>query len=237
MPLWLIFSLLAAACVLVGIGFTFAGKQPATSSGGVLVRRNVEQLTSWDEASGFLEELRGQPPSVIQHTVDAILKRWVINQNDKTAASRTRFLKTKLEQLKLVKEGQQLQIDLEVMALERDKRIKTLQIENDRLDGQLASQSELDRLEQTRQRKEKELEIAKLDQQINDFKNRSPKKTAQQERAENRSFWESEVSRLEDAKQRAASAVSAKDEAGRKRTENMYDNAIENARQQLSKFL
>jgi hypothetical protein len=129
----------------------------------------------WNEAflTRQLSSLSGKPLAVVTYTIDQMLGRWVTGQDHKTAPVRMNFIKTKSEELKLVKEGRTLMVDLEALALEREKRLKTLQLENARLDDTLRTQGEQERLIALKERKQVELEIAQIEKQIADL-NREP---------------------------------------------------------------
>jgi hypothetical protein len=139
------------------------GKQPPQSPGLPMMLDEVS-------IGAQLGNLRGQPIDVVSHYVESVKQRWVLNQTDQTAAAHARFLKTKIEELRLFKDGNQLMIDLEALALEREKRLKMLQLENATLDDQMRNRTEQDRLLALRERKKLELEIAQLDDQIGNIK-------------------------------------------------------------------
>lgn len=240
MDLWLVLGFLAAACVLVGVGLSFKASSqskggnssdsleqfsPEVLSEGALMQRKVQDLTTWDDAGTFLDELRGEPPSVVKHTVDSMIKRWVINQNDETAATRARFLQTRLEQLKLVKEGQQLMIDLEALVLEREKRLLSLQLENKRLAVQNQNVSLTEQLAAQKEQMQLQLEIAEIQHKINALNAKpAPKMSPAEERAQRHA--ESEV-RLESLKKEKQRVLKIEDEDERIRKANAIDDEIQ----------
>src|SRR5437879_1316032 len=65
---------------------------------------------------------------------------------------------------------QQIMLDLEALALEREKRLKTLRLENAQLDGTIRTRSERDRLIALKEREQLGLEIAQLDKQITELR-------------------------------------------------------------------
>lgn len=251
---WQLFVTLAVVCFAIGLAIRLAGTddqgvsmnlqggtlKDANSLGGTMSGNPLPE--NWNEAriTTDLRQLRDDRPSLIPHYVSSVLERFVTKQDDRTAQVRIQFVRSQFEQLKLAKDFQQTMNDLEILSYEKAKRIKTLQLETEELDSKLESRGELDRLASLKKRKEMELEIAKLDQQIADVKNPPktvPMKTAQQDRAEKRVFWEAEIARLIQAQRMAMEAIPEDEQDSRIRTGNMYENATENARQQLSKYL
>src|SRR5258708_4243153 len=127
MPVWEIFLILSATCLLIGL-ITPKRKRSAGNSSVALATRpqvvnfseagspmpNAPIMAQWNETdiARHFDDLRGQPPAVISHYIESIKRRIVVNQNDKTAVAQVRFLQTKVQELKLFKEGQQIMLDL-----------------------------------------------------------------------------------------------------------------------------
>lgn len=222
MQLWAVFLLLAIFFLIAGLllprskeDFQQQTPQPdpnkvetsVFSETGLSMTKNLT-LVDWDEAaiSRQLDGLRGQSPAVISHYIESVKQRMVINQNDKTAAARARFLKTKLEELKLIKEGRQVIVDLEALALEREKRLKTLELEVQEIDNRKQHLSARQQLEAMREQKKLELEIAQLNKQIKDLDSPAkaePQLTPQQQREQRHQASEARLQKLKAMKQEA----------------------------------
>lgn len=260
-PAWIMFLILALVCLLIGLMRLAApssksGVASTSSLSGVtamapietsegdfaLTRSPNDTLKVWDEAAVTrqLDGLRGQSPAVLTHYVDSVKSRWVTNQNDKTAAVRAKFLKTKLEELKLFKEGQQIMVDLEALVLEREKRLKTLQLENAQLDATMRTRSEHEQLEARKKSKQLELEIARIEKEIRDL-NTPPmseaKPTPEQERAQRKAACEARIANLRKEQQEAVQAIPADLPEQRRKVSNMYADAIEREMDNLRKVL
>jgi hypothetical protein len=240
LELWIVFLFLAAICFVVGINVSrFAPKNrdvPPVKGGSVTSNRDDFQL---DRASVVeqLEGLRHQPASVVSHTVEQVLQRWVINQDDKTAASRARFVKNKIEELKLMREGQQIIVDLEALALEREKRLKTLQLENAQLDDNISRRGERERLLALKEQKQLEFEIAEIEDRIVKLKNppkAAPKLSPGKERAKRHAASEARLTKLKEKKQRA---LKIEDESERFLKVNAIDDEIQREMVEWSKTL
>ena len=187
MDLWIIFLLLAVACFLIGI-IVSANKNQALASQKsavalqaydpnlqreITMPSDISLPAEWNEASitRQLQQLRDQRPALIPHFVESVKERWILRQDDHTAEVRLQFLKTQIEQLKLVKEFQQTAHDIELLLLEKTKRVKTLELETQELDVKRRSLTRKEEIEATRDQKRLELEIAELDQKIQAIKN------------------------------------------------------------------
>jgi len=255
MDLWVIFLILAVLCAAIGIAVSANKPQPGTAGSDANIALVPIQPTEmqkgpsmpsesalpvqWDEIAitRQLDNLRGQPPAVVSHYVESVKERWVLNQNDKTAAVRARFLKTKIEELKLFKEGQQIAIDLEALALEREKRLKTLQLENAQLDATMRARGEREQMQALRERKQLELEIAKLDKEIRDLN--APAKieaelTPEQKRQKEREASEAHMADLKAQKQEA---LKIPDEDERRLRVNAIDAALEREYERWARLL
>ena len=144
---------------------------------------------------------------------------------------------SQIDQLKLAKEFQQVKDDLEILSYEREKRIKTLQLETEELDGKRESSSELTRLNTLRERKKMELEIAQLDQQIAGLKNpplAEAKPTPEQQRANDRVACETRIQNLKAEKQKA---LKLDDETERILKVNAIDDALQREMERWAKLL
>jgi hypothetical protein len=253
-PAWLLFLVLAILCLLIGLFRLGASQKSASTTntavsrvqvasierGGSALSRQTNDLRVWDETaiSRHLDDLRGQSPAVVSHYVESLKTRWVLNQNDKTAAARARFLKTKVEELKLFKEGQQIMVDLEALALEREKRLKTLQLENAQLDDIMRTRSEREQLAALKERKQLELEIAKLDKEIRELnsptKAAEPELSGEEKRAKERQACEQRLANYKAEKQKALQIDDADERVLRV---NAIDDAIQREMERWAKLL
>jgi hypothetical protein len=254
MELWAILALLSVASLLLGL---MLPKSRITASSGKISKStsqtaiaanfintglsmpNTPMLAQWDETAitRHLAELRGQSPAVISHYIESVKQRMVTNQNDKTAAVRARFLKTKLEELKLLKEGRQVMVDLEAMALEREKRLKALELETQELDLQKQSLTVRQRLETLRDQKRLELEIAQLEKQIKDVNNPvqpEPQPTPQQQKEQRHAASEARMQKLQSLKQ---DALKIENLAERMQKVNSIDDELQKEMQEWGRTL
>jgi len=243
--LWAIFLFLALVCLLIGVS---VNKKPngKPNQAVALARQKGSFMPSdtlpaqWDETAiaRQLDAFRGQSPALVSHYIESVKTRWVTNQNDKTAAVRGRFLKTKLEELKLFKEGQQLMVDLEALVLEREKRLKTLQLENAQLDATMRTRSDREQMVALKERKQLELDIAKLDKEIRELNAPAPSPEQQispeQKRAKDREACEA---RLADLKTQKQKALLIQDEDERLLRVNAIDAALEREYERWAKLL
>jgi vacuolar-type H+-ATPase subunit I/STV1 len=243
---WVVFLIFGVVCLLIGIGRSMHASNARSVSpshqqeqGEFSVARRTEDLQIWDEDSvaRHLAELRGQSPAVVAHYLDSVKTRWVLNQNDKTAAMRARFLKTKVEELNLFKQGQQIMVDLEALALEREKRLKTLQLENAQLDETIRTRSEREKLVALKEQRQLELDIARIEAEISALKNPPPeaRPSPEQQRRLKRVEIEDKLAELD--RLEAAACTKARDEEERLRLQNMYADRREELREQLARYL
>jgi|GEM_PF-5236427 len=191
----------------------------------------------WDEQliSEQLSVLRNRQPA-LEHYVSSIMDRFVLRQSDQTARVRSAFLRTRLDQLKLAKDLHMALDDLTLHQGERDIRQRNLEIQRQELEHKQEHQQELDRLKHEREKLQINLEITRLSRQIEEEKKPAAAATSpQQERAKNRAYWEGEITRLRMEKVEKARATEASED--RVRTENMYDDAISRAEEQLRRYL
>jgi hypothetical protein len=265
-PMWIVFALLSIVCFALGVWSLKkapAGRSPSvprstTGSGtwpdprplspplGYNVPQRGDQLSNpsgdlelWDERSiaQHLNQLRGQSPTVVAHYIESIKTRFVLNQNDKTAVARSKFLKTQIDELKLFREGEQVVTDLKALGLEREKRLKTLQLENAQLDDTMRTRSERERLIALKERKQIELEIAQIEKQMEEMKNprkSEPELTAEQRRNQEKQNCEARMTELKAQKQ---VALKVDDEDERMRKVNAIDAALEHEYERWAKLL
>jgi hypothetical protein len=201
---------------------------------------DISQLpTEWNEAAitRQLHQLRDQKPSMIPHYVESVKERFIVRQDDRTAQVRLRFMQHQIEQLKLAKEYQQLKVDLEILAYEREKRVKVLQLETAQIDSDRENLGELGQLRALKERKKIELELAQLDQQIEGIKNTSKTElrlSPEQERTKRHAQSESRLNKLKEEKQKA---IKIDDEQERILKVNAIDDEIQREMVEWSKTL
>jgi hypothetical protein len=239
---WIIFLILSIICLVIGIIVPKNNKMttpPAalTSYNGPAVdssltssdMSNLPTLSQWNESAitAQLRQLRDQRPSLIPHFVDSVKERFILKQDDRTAEVRLRFMQHQIEQLRLTKDFQQLRDDLEILAYQREKRIKTLELENKELDIKKDSLTGRQQLEALREQKRIELEIAQLDDQIGKIKN-APKAAVapspEEQRRSEKAAIEEDIQRLKQEKQKA---LKLDDESERVQRVNAIEDAIQ----------
>jgi hypothetical protein len=266
--MWIVFAFLSIVCFALGVwslkkkapasrtlsvppsatGFgTWTAPQPVSPPLGYNVPQRGDELSNplrdlevWDERSiaQHLSQLRGQSPTVVAHYIESIKTRFLLNQNDKTAVVRSKFLKTQIEELKLFREGEQVVTDLKALGLEREKRLKTLQLENAQLDDTMRTRSERERLIALKERKQIELEIAQIGKQMADLNTPPPKPepelTAEQRRSLEKQNCEGRIAELKAQKQ---VALKIDDEDERMRKVNAIDSALEREYERWAKLI
>lgn len=255
---WMVFAVLSLACAVVGM--VVLARQPSRSAEAAFEFQTFNDETGgsvsdlplpneWNERSITQQftQLRAQHPGSVPYFLNAVLTRFITGQDEKTVQKRTQFFRALCEELKVGKELASAMSDLKLHGKEQEKRSKELDLEHQkiaveshRLDIESRRLSDMAELERRRETMKLELEMAKLELELSAIKNPPKpevKKTPQEERIEQRSYWEQELIRLNQAKRAAIESLAKDDEEGRVRTANMYDNAVENARQQLGKFL
>ena len=241
---WAVFLILAGICFVIGILRAMGSSEANATSkqlakGDMALSRQPADLQIWNESSiaQHLSELRGQSPAVVSHYIGEVKKRWVLNQNDKTAAMRARFLKSKVEELKLFREGQQIMVDLEALALEREKRLKTLQLENAQLDETIRTRGQREKLAALKEQKQLELEIARIELEITGLRNppqAEVRPTPEQQRAQRHAASDARLQRLKQLKQEA---LKTPDEDERIQKVNAIDDEIQREMEEWRKSL
>lgn len=198
--------------------------------------------TDWDEVAitRQLQQLRERTPSLIPHFVESVKERWVLRQDERTAEVRLQFLKRQIEQLKLAKEFRQTVDDLELLNLEKVKRIKSLELENHELDLKKKGLSRKEELIALREQKQVELDIAELDQKIQAIKNPprpelSPPPRRQPSIEEQIATQETKIKRYEQELAERQRSAGAPPEAQKWKV--FYEDLINDAREELKSLL
>jgi hypothetical protein len=254
MEVWVVFLILAAACLLIGLVVSANKKQAAgPQKPGVALQpynpgaldmpsnmpSNISLPTQWDELAitRQLQQLRDQKPNLIPHYIDSVKERWIVRQDDRTAQIRLQFLKSQVEQLKLAKELQQTIDDLQMLGLEKAKRVKTLQLETEQIDHQRRTLTRKEELEALKEQKQTELDIEEIEQKIRTLKNQTKTErpmTAEEQRAKDRSACEAKIQGLKQEKQKA---LKIDDEDERLLRVNAVDAALEREYERWAKLL
>ena len=200
---------------------------------------NISLPTQWDELAitRQLQQLRDRKPNLIPHYIDSVKERWIVRQDDRTGQVRLQFLKIQIEQLKLTKEFQQTVDDLELLSLEKTKRIKTIELETEEIDIKKRGLTQKEKLEALREQKKLELEIAQLDQQIDGIKaphKSEAKLSPEEQKAKDRSACEAKIQSLKQEKQKA---LKIDDEDERLLKVNAVDAALEREYERWAKLL
>jgi hypothetical protein len=186
MELWHVFAALGVICFCVGLFKATVDRSQQQSRRAKAVRpgeQGVQLMNStrlpveWNEAAIAREiaDLRGKPIQTITHNVNSLIERWVWNQDSKTSAARTRFirqqLESKLEYLRQTIQGQELWNRLELMPLEHEKKKLEATLATEQLKIRSESQTRLNRLESEHKELELRLKIAELKAQIDKVSN------------------------------------------------------------------
>jgi hypothetical protein len=242
METWVIFLILSIACMRLGV-MTKKKKTPTEISSAALTHHDPVVHSSevgssvqtspipsqWSESAitAQLRQLRDEKPSLIPHFVASVKERFIVNQDDRTAQARIRFMISQIDQLKLAKDFTQLTHDLEILGYEREKRIKTIQLETEEIESKRRNRGPMDALAATRERKKIELEIAQLDQQIDGLKNTqkpSPRPSPEQVRANRHAEIDARLVKLKEEKQKV---LKIQDEQERILKVNAIDDEIQ----------
>jgi hypothetical protein len=255
MEVWVVFLILGAACLLIGLVVSANKKQAAgPQKPGVTLQpynpgaldmpsnmpSNISLPTQWDELAitRQLQQLRDRKPNLIPHYIDSVKERWIVRQDDRTGQVRLQFLKIQIEQLKLTKEFQQTVDDLELLSLEKTKRIKTIELETEEIDIKKRGLTQKEKLEALREQKKLELEIAQLDKQINEIKKPSmaaePELTAEEKRVRERQSCEERLANYKAEKQKALQVDDADERVLRV---NAIDDAIQREMERWARLL
>jgi hypothetical protein len=248
--MWILFAILAAVCATVGLVIATASSNKSTppKPGGALqpynpgaldMPSNLSLPPEWNEPAitRQLQQLRDQKPNLIPHYIDSVKERWIVRQDDRTAQIRLQFLKSQVEQLKLAKELQQTIDDLQMLGLEKAKRVKTLQLETEQIDHQRRTLTRKEELEALKEQKQTELDIEEIEQKIRTLKNQTKTErpmTAEEQRAKDRSACEAKIQSLKQEKQKA---LKIDDEDERLLRVNAVDAALEREYERWAKLL
>ena len=235
---------ISLVCFAVGVGVQLMNVHRG-SAGSIGIEIGGEGMgvsSEWNELfiTQQLRQLRDQKPDLIPHFVESVKERFIVRQDDRTAQVRLGFLRSQLEQLKLAKEFQQTIDDIQLLGLEKAKRVKTLELETEELDNKQKNRSRFDELTALKERKRIELEIAQLDRQIEELKN-SPKPQAQPSpedlRIQKKAAQEARIAQLRREQKESVEAIPPDLEDQRRKVSNMYADVIERELENLRKIL
>jgi hypothetical protein len=249
MQLWTIFVAMALVFGLLGWYRTRrTGSQSPRSprnNSPMPISTNVQPTlindrvpTVWDERyiSEQLATIQDKP-QILTAYLAALKQRFIISVEDGTAQTRTRFLRTIIEQLELGKQYKTLTHDLKALESEQENRLLRLELERREIKTKLEQTEALDGLQLQKERLTKELEVAELRAKKKAIQNppADSKLTADQQRRLKRLEIEDklrELDRLEDGA--VSSARTAED---RVRVQNMHTEKREELREQLTRYL
>jgi hypothetical protein len=146
-------------------------KGPAGKAEPISKQGKIVMPKEWNP--GVIEvELRNlqQRPPLVATFVDELIKRFITDQDARTAKKRIEFLKAKLEEMKVTQELQGCLDDLKFQALNLEIKQLELEIQKEGLQEKKKKQSELAALERLRDAMKVQLEIASLQHQTDELK-------------------------------------------------------------------
>ena len=239
MELWSVFLILAVVCATIGIlrskgssaRASDADKVPGAPEGLPLVR-------VWSEAdiSREIAALR-EKPTLLARYVSHLKERFIINTDAGTARVRTEFLRTRIEQLDVSKQYQNLVNDLRAMEAEQQNRLLKLELERRDLEAKTRQADALEKLRLEKERLSLEVEIGQMRAQKRAIQNPPPEASLNPEQQRRLKRMEIE-DRMEQLDRDEASAVKkARNDEDRARIQNMYADKREELREQLGKHL
>ncbi len=193
----------------------------------------------WDERTitHALERYRHQP-TVLSHYVEGLRGRFLDGQEIKTLQRRTEFLTAKIAALQVGKEYVLIIRELERQRTIEDTKDVTAQTALEEARREQQGRAHLHTLEVKLRASELELQIAENERKKQDLLTppvppvAAPPKDA---KAEKRAYWEEELTRLRQDKERML--ADTPDEEQRVRVENMYEDKIHEALEQMRKYL
>ena len=201
------------------------GKPATTSEGDVLAPPR------WDEhliATQF-RNLQHRP-AMLAVFMNSVKDRFILNQDERTAAVRIAYLKTKLEELKVSKELQREIDDLEFRETDLDIRRMEQELKKGDIEHRLKTQAALREAEHKRDLLRVKLETGQLGKQIRDLK---PQPAAQPPtRAARIQDLRERIQRAKEERAYARETASDPDEV--KRRENLCDDKIARLEEELS---
>lgn len=219
-----------ACFVLAGVFILWFLLSEHTAPNRMNMKGDLMLPDHWDEKQidMTLRHFRGEPKA-LAHYVDSIKTRFIERQNVKTAKQRIKFLEQAIAALKLGKEFYSLQAEIRRLRDEED--IKDLDVAKRKraAEKSLQHQEELDDAEHA-------VRMAELKRRYRDAERAAtPPPAPGSEREKKVTECKQRIAKLESEK--AAEMAKAGNEDHRRRIENIYDNAIERAYDDLSKCL
>jgi hypothetical protein len=251
MQLWLVFLLIAAFFAVIGwyrMRARHGGALPppprrdvsvSTHNEGQLMPINNNLPAVWDEQSISTQLMTMQAhPQILTTYISALKQRFILKVEDRAAQSRTRFLRTHIEQLELGKQYATLAHDLRAMESEQENRLLRLALEKRELEAKAQLAETLDGLRLQKERLAVEVEIAELKAKrkaIQKPGGTDSKLTPDQQRRLKRLEIEDKLRELDRLEAEAISK--ARNDEERARIENMYVDKRDELHEQLSKYL
>lgn len=208
---------------------------PAAAQTNALV---VPATWNEHEITHQLGHARRQSPSMLAYYFTRLKDRFLLNQDHRTAAVRSRFLQQKIEELKLTRDLHGIMNDLAVLAVERDVRVRRLQVERVELESKIQNHARLGGLQLERDRLQLQYDIAVLKRKIREEDNQpttEQKLTPTQQRALKKAEIEEQLQHLKAEELQAVQRATT--ELEKRRLQNMYAGRRDQLMEQLEKFL
>lgn len=214
---------------------------------------------TWDEPA-IVRQINklSAHPTILSHFIASMKERFITAQDAKTTQKRTEFLRIQLEHrrmglddIRVSKDVATEMYDIQLLEAEQELRKLELAAKTNAAKSSLKDQEELAELGREEKKLEIKLRMAKIQkemadlQKVPDSSNPQPL-TPEEKRSRNRIFWENRIQRLQHdkgeaifkiTKGRPFQELSEEDQAEVILISNMYDDAVQRAREELKKYL
>jgi hypothetical protein len=243
MELWLIFLLAGVLSIAIGLPQSQHNKKGNIGSDN-FQRKAIQQRPS----GGFLPRLEDDRSALrplprlrrwqlAAYYVNVLRYRFLISMETRLEHLGTRFLSSRLEQLKLATQYQAQMDELEAMQPTQGNRLLELQLRQRQMKRDYQRTLSLHGLQLEKERLALEVEIAELRARKDGIQSRQPETKLSPEQQRRLKRLEIEE-RLEDLDRSEEAAVKkARNEEDAKRLENMYGRQREELRDELSRYL
>jgi len=250
MEIWIVLLILSATFFVIGA--LVPSKKtvkpdhraiPLTQSGDDAMTALPNDLNE-NSISGRLVQLRDTRPDLIPHFIESLKQRWINRQDDRTAKCSIELLRRVLERLKLEHQCRQTMEDLQLMGLQRSKRLKELELntkqtewEHEKLEQNKKSHTALHEITLQRDVAKLQLEIAQTQAEMERIRSSgSPQSrlTPEEQRFKDRAACEARLATLKEEKQKA---LKLQEEAERALRVNAIDDAIQREMDRWAKLL
>lgn len=206
---------------------------PAPATGMVIPATWNEQ-----EITQQLRQAPRQSPSMLAYYFTRLKDRYLLNQDTRTTAVRSRFLQQKIEELKLTRDLQSVMNDLSALAIEREVRVRKIQVERLDLDSKIHNHARLGRLQLDRDRLQLEFDVAVLRRKIREENNQPAadhKLSPTQQKLLKKAEIEEQLQRLKTEELQALQKATS--ELEKRRVQNMYAARRDQLMEQMEKYL